>query len=508
MAQDFPDIPASTDLSDSRTLILQRDDTLKSNFSGTAFPASSIVLGQMSYRTDQGKLYLLTNTSPTTWTEVTLAGSTAFLPSSGGTLTGNTTLESGAVNQIILQVSDGSVEITRDTGGAFIDFKNARAENYDVRLVESSGGLNLLTTASGVLAVNGNTVWHSANDGAASGLDSDLLDGQHGTYYTDIVARLGYTPANKAGDTITGNLVMNGGAIKEDRANNVASGATVNLSTLAGNLCHITGTTTITAITLDDGQRVTVVFDDVLTLTHAAALVLPGGANITTAAGDVAVFVGDTTVASGVRCVSYIRASGINLPNMTTARLVGRTTAGTGQPEEISVGSGLTLSAGVLAASSTGGPTTIASGSFSGTTVAITSIPATYAYLVLEVVGASFTGTGNHPVVQVDTDNGASYDTTVGNYVGWIISATPSLFGEATLVPGPADGGASTTHDFTLIIKNYHAGPTKMLAEANYQGSPGITWWSKGSSAMNALRIIGDGGGTFDAGTYALYGVS
>lgn len=29
------------------------------------------------------------------------------------------------------------------------------------------------------------TVWHSGNDGATSGLDADLLDGQHGSYYRD-----------------------------------------------------------------------------------------------------------------------------------------------------------------------------------------------------------------------------------------------------------------------------------------------------------------------------------
>ncbi len=33
-------------------------------------------------------------------------------------------------------------------------------------------------------------------DGAGSGLDADLLDGQHGSWYADIVARLGYTPVN------------------------------------------------------------------------------------------------------------------------------------------------------------------------------------------------------------------------------------------------------------------------------------------------------------------------
>lgn len=41
-------------------------------------------------------------------------------------------------------------------------------------------------------------------DGAGSGVDADLLDGQQGSYYENIPARLGYTPANRAGDTFTG----------------------------------------------------------------------------------------------------------------------------------------------------------------------------------------------------------------------------------------------------------------------------------------------------------------
>lgn len=44
-------------------------------------------------------------------------------------------------------------------------------------------------------------IWHDQNDGAGSGLDADLLDGQDGSYYTNIVARLGYTPLNAASYT-------------------------------------------------------------------------------------------------------------------------------------------------------------------------------------------------------------------------------------------------------------------------------------------------------------------
>jgi hypothetical protein len=45
------------------------------------------------------------------------------------------------------------------------------------------------------LLVNSNKVWNAGNDGSGSGLDADLLDGQHGSYYT------GYT------DTAIANLV-------------------------------------------------------------------------------------------------------------------------------------------------------------------------------------------------------------------------------------------------------------------------------------------------------------
>ena len=36
---------------------------------------------------------------------------------------------------------------------------------------------------SGALTWDSNTIWHAGNDGASSGLDADLLDGQQGTYY-------------------------------------------------------------------------------------------------------------------------------------------------------------------------------------------------------------------------------------------------------------------------------------------------------------------------------------
>jgi hypothetical protein len=47
-------------------------------------------------------------------------------------------------------------------------------------------------------------------EATAQAVDSAKLGGQLPAYYTDIVSRLGYTPVNKAGDTMTGLLLLSG----------------------------------------------------------------------------------------------------------------------------------------------------------------------------------------------------------------------------------------------------------------------------------------------------------
>lgn len=81
-------------------------------------------------------------------------------------------------------------------------------------------------------------VWRSSNDGAGSGLDADLLDGQDGSYYANIIARLGYQPSNKAGDTFTGTVTVpalrvNGGAGQNGLSAGTGDGATYSVFNLA-----------------------------------------------------------------------------------------------------------------------------------------------------------------------------------------------------------------------------------------------------------------------------------
>ncbi|HEX8106701.1 MAG TPA: hypothetical protein VF516_03185 [Kofleriaceae bacterium] len=92
----------------------------------------------------------------------------------------------------------------------------------------------------------------------------------------------------------------------------VTSATTINLNTATGDYVHVTGTTTITAITLAQGEERTVEFTGALTLTNGASLILPGGASITTAAGDTAIFRGEA--AGVVRCITYVKATSGVLP--------------------------------------------------------------------------------------------------------------------------------------------------------------------------------------------------
>lgn len=77
-------------------------------------------------------------------------------------------------------------------------------------LALNSGGLSIAYAPGTFLANAAITptfyeVWHAGNDGAASGLDADVLDGQHGAYYLALANATGVLPnAALAGGAYTG----------------------------------------------------------------------------------------------------------------------------------------------------------------------------------------------------------------------------------------------------------------------------------------------------------------
>ncbi len=172
------------------------------------------------------------------------AGGKKFETTSAGAIVSGDMFATHSNGQVECKASDGCIEIIRTSGGAFIDFKNSTGEDFDARISENNGGFDFTgnNTINGTLDIGGSSVsgneggemrltyapnsslngsaivfdqiinsirffengsphrgfildfttagngaatkiWHAGNDGAGSGLDADLLDGQHGSHY-------------------------------------------------------------------------------------------------------------------------------------------------------------------------------------------------------------------------------------------------------------------------------------------------------------------------------------
>ncbi len=152
--------------------------------------------------------------------------------------------------------------------------------------------------------------------GAWSGWDNRIaryIDGEWRSYLPGAGSGEGWLAYVQDEDTI---YVFTGSAWQQllvsgvwEKGANVASTATIALG--AGGYFHVTGTTGISDIdfaTPKDGRFAILVFDGALTLTHGANLVLPGAANISTAAGDSCLAVQDN--GDAVKVVGFWRANG------------------------------------------------------------------------------------------------------------------------------------------------------------------------------------------------------
>ena len=219
--------------------------------------------------------------------------------------------------------------------------------------------------------------------------------------------------------------------------------------------------------------------------------------------------------------VKKIRFSGAlaltyNATSMILPGLVSITTVANDCLEAMSLGSGNWIVTKYTTASGEGlldGITTIASGSLSGSSVTVTGISQKYSKLVVFVSGASSSsGTiGTKVDLQLSTDNGSSYDTTASNYFGKNITGATvadNTIASATLITASCESTSTTT--FSINLSSYQAGPYTSINGKVLDGTPtryAVFGEYLSTSGVNALRLILNNG-TFDAGTYAVYGVS
>jgi hypothetical protein len=248
----------------------------------------------------------------------------------------------------------------------------------------------------------------------------------------------------------------------------IASASTTDLGAVEGLAHDITGSTAITSFgTIGAGILKVLTFEGALTLTHnATSLILPGGANITTASGDTAVVISEGS--GNWRCVSYQKASG-------------------------------------LAVVSPRGMEAIESGSLpSANNLDIADIPQTYAALVLTVSGASSDTASRLLMIR--------QGSAATGYAGTFVS--DSTAGSITTNFGQtAAQAAAQTLDFSAVITGYQSGAFtnvhySYLAGSGSSAGGGVAMYRASTDALTTLRLIWNDTGSFDAGTYALHGVN
>lgn len=311
------------------------------------------------------------------------------------------------------------------------------------------------------------------------------------------------------------------GAMDWVKGANIASAATINLTTATGNAVHVTGTTQIDAVTLGSGMWRLVIFDGALTLTHHATNNnLPGGANITTAANDRALYWADGTT---VYCAAYTKASG----KAVIAPAVGEVTGyGTGVATALAINVGSAgapvVNGGALGtpasgnlANCTGYPAastiTLATpqATTSGTSIDFGSIPAGTKRITAVLNGVSTNGTSNL-LIRLGTAGGIQTSTYVGAAYGGQNAGAQSLNAWADGVE-LQQGAIVTAADVLVGTVTF----TLMNSSSNIWGVTGAMYRTGGTASYNTLNgtitlsgavttlrlTTANGTDTFDAGS-------
>lgn len=340
-------------------------------------------------------------------------------PSTGGSGSAGAILKGDIWTISVGGILGGVVVTAGDMVRALVDTPGQTAGNWAVS--ETNIGYVALNAA-----LNDGQIYigNGSNVGTARTLSGDVTVDNTGV--TAIGAGK-VTNAMLAGSIAYSKLSLTGAIVNGDLAGSIANNKLANSSiTIAGNATSLGGSVT----------------QDQITGLSSTGLVKRTGAN---------------TLAIGVAATDYVAPGAVTTSGLTmaTARLLGRSTASTGAIEEITVGSGLSLSGGTLSASGGAG-----SPGGSDTQLQYNS-------------GGSFAG------ISGATSNGTNVTFGSGNLI-----ATSPAFTTSATVTRTALG---TTTEVGLELKN-----TTAAAAGAQQVSPATIWTGEGwkTNATAATQTV------------------
>jgi len=318
-----------------------------------------------------------------------------------GNSTGNTLTKATLIAGTNISITNGAGSITINASETFtgtvtsVSVVSANGLAGTVANATTTPAITLSTTVTGIVKGNG-----TALSAASAGTDYVVPGAITGSGLTMATARLlGRTTASTGAVeeiSVAGGLTLSGGVLTgasgtvtsvTGTSPVVSSGGTTPAISMPAATASVDGYLTSTDWTTFNNKgsgsvtSVSVVSANGLAGTVANATTTPAITLSTTVTG--LVKGNGTALSAAVAATDYVAPSAYASANgltMATARLLGRTTAGTGAAEEISVAGGLTLSGGVLTGASgtvtsvTGTAPVVSSG---GTTPAISMAAAT-----------------------------------------------------------------------------------------------------------------------------------
>jgi hypothetical protein len=188
--------------------------------SGSGLDADLLDGQHGSYYAPASSIPTVNNGTLSITTSGSVSGGGSFTANNAGNVTLN--LTGNGIMQGTNAVGNGSFSDTigagfrfqRVTGGSnraygshhnLLQIPNTSGDIYLAQMAFGTGDTKLAWRSKATAFGSWYDIWHSGNDGSGSGLDADLLDGQHGSYYAPASHVHSYLPINNP--TATGTLI-------------------------------------------------------------------------------------------------------------------------------------------------------------------------------------------------------------------------------------------------------------------------------------------------------------